>query len=64
MQTSKPQGGIIVREIDKYVVLKFSLFNWYLFVFLKRFLKLQISIKLEKILIFILQFDLEKPQPN
>ena len=62
---------IFVSEIDKYIVsfffddkgLKLSLLNQYLFVFFT-FLKLKISIKLEQIRIFILQFDLGNPQPN
>ena len=57
---------MIVSEIDKYTVsfffdgkgLKLSLLNQY---FLKSFLKLKVSMKLEKIRFFIFQFDLGNP---
>ena len=57
---------MIVSEIDKYIVsfffdgkgLKLSLLNQYFF---KSFLKLKISMKLEKLRFFIFQFDLGNP---
>ena len=66
MQTSKPQEGIIVSQIDKYIVsfffddkgLKLSLINQYYLLFFK------FSMKLKKIQIFILQFDLGNPRSN
>ena len=71
MKTWKPRGGIIVSEIDEYIVsfffddkvLKLSLLNEHLLVLLS-FSKLKISMKLEKIRIFLSQFDLGKPWPN
>ena len=67
MQTSKPQEGIIVSQIDKYIVsfffddkgLKLSLINQYHYFFFFKF-----SMKLKKIQIFILQFDLGNPRSN
>ena len=66
MQTSKPQEGIIVSQIDKYIVsfffddkgLKLSLINQYYLFFFK------FSMKLKKIQIFILQVDLGNPRSN
>ena len=67
------QGGIFVSETDKYIAPFFfddkvyNLVYWtniYLFFFFLSFLKLKISMKLEKIWIFILQLNLEKPPPN
>ena len=71
MWTSKLRDGIIVSEIHKYTVsfffddksLKVSLLNYYIIVSFS-FFKLKISLKLEKISIFILQFDLGNPRPN
>ena len=61
----------MVIEIDKYIVsfffddkgLKLNLLNYYLLVFFK-FAKLKISMRLGKIRLFILQFDLGHPWRN
>ena len=58
----KPREGINVSEIDKYVV-SFFFDSKSLKLFFS-FLKLKISIKLEKIRILILQFDLGNPRHN
>ena len=70
MEISKPRGGIIISEINKYVVSSFfddkgltpSLLNIYL-LFLSC-LKLKIRMKHKKILIFIFSFNLGNPRPN
>ena len=70
METLKPRRGIIVSEIDKYIAsfffddkgLKTQFTKIICFFF--NFLKLKVSMKLEKTRIFILQFQLGNPRPN